>query len=120
MSRYWLICGACLVAITVIAIAVRWMRAPDFNVELTVVNNMRRLRITPNSVVNSFLKITIKTEDGATILELAGEPERLVGSQIVILPDSISSGRAVRIQCELQYDRPMPSVRTMEKRLFVK
>ena len=116
--RYRLL--ALLIVLPVIALialfAIQQLTPPDFIAEpVARADGTWTLRVRPNSVVNSIRSIRIDL-GSATLVKKEGV---FVQPTTVELPPNVPIGTAVTVECEVAYDRIMPSIETVRHQVIL-
>lgn len=111
--------AALLLIVVVVGGIVKWYTPPDFKVTQKSKEGVHSLLIAPNHVVHSMGTISVFTADQVEIAAREGTPNELQGVQTLQLPATINQGDELTIKCDLIYDRPMPCLQTVEKKIVI-
>ena len=121
MTRLYLRPLLILLALIVVAgliapIALFHLTPPDFMVEpVAEADGTWSLRVHPNFLVNSIRSIEIKCGN-AIVVSQQGVFKEVV---IVELPASVPAGAKLIVECDLAYDRIMPSIESVQHQVIL-
>jgi hypothetical protein len=112
-----------LIAVAVMAIvgfvgsiALFHLTPPDFTAKpVAAANGSWTLHVQPNFVVNSIRSIKVNVGK-ANVVTQQGV---FKGIAIVDLPATVPAGATVNVECDLQYDRIMPSIESVQHQLIL-
>lgn len=77
------------------------------------------LQLDPNYVVNSFIHVRVR-QSGTELTSREGPFGQLKGRQVIALPPAAVTGSTVTVECELQYDRVVPSATRVEYQVVLR
>lgn len=107
---------AAVVACPIVYFIAFYTVAPTFSVESRRMSNgICQLQITPNFVVNSIYRVSVRDATGVVY----SREEPVPGSQRILLPIAIRKGAVLVVECDLQFDRIAPSITTVTQSVTV-